>query len=279
MGNSALPFGLRDIRLTPYTDDSCTALGTPVNLPVARTLSFSETESFEELRGDDQVVATHGSGPIVEWDLEAGGISFDAWKVLTGGRVENTSGSTWRFRKKNTDSRPYFRIEGQAISDSGGDLHCVIFRAKCNDKLEGQFADQSFFLTACSGVGYGSLMGDANDDASEYGAVYDFFSNDAVTPIPQSPSGPTGLTAGTVTANSVILNWNAQPAGDTFKVYRKLASEPASAYVAATPPTAASGATTVTVTGLAATTSYTFKVTVVRNALEGAGSTVTKSTT
>ena len=43
--------------------------------PHMQTLTFGETEEYEELRGDDKLVATHGKGAQVEWDLEAGGIS------------------------------------------------------------------------------------------------------------------------------------------------------------------------------------------------------------
>lgn len=276
---NALPFGLRDIRLTPYLDGGATILGTPVDLPVARTLSFTEAEDFESLRGDDQEVATHGSGPRVEWELESGGISFPAWQVLTGGQYTEVSAGIWRFRKKVTDQRPSFKIEGQSISDSGGDLHCVIYRAKANDSLEGEFADQTFFLTSCSGVGYGALTGDPEDEDSEFGVVYDFFQNDTITPIPQAPAGPFNLTAPTSAATTVGLAWDALPADTTFKIYRKLAADPDTAYAAGTPATAASLAVASTQTGLTASTAYSFRVAPVRSAIEGNGSTVNKSTT
>jgi hypothetical protein len=58
-----LPYGLRDVKLTPYSDASGSVLGaTVIDLPNSRTLSFSETEEFEELRGDDRVVTTRGRG-------------------------------------------------------------------------------------------------------------------------------------------------------------------------------------------------------------------------
>lgn len=167
----ALPFGLRDIKLTPYTDGTATTLGTPVDLPNARTLSFAEVEEFEDLRGDDRLVASHGSGPNVEWELEGGGISFEAGAVMYGGLVTEsgtgpTAKKTWT--KKVTDQRPYFKCEGQSISDSGGDLHCVIYRCKATDNLTGEFGDGQFFLTGASGMGYASLMTASLDTVWEF---------------------------------------------------------------------------------------------------------------
>ena len=34
-------------------------------------------------------------------------------------------------RKRASDARPYFRIDGQVISDAGGDVVARIYRAKC----------------------------------------------------------------------------------------------------------------------------------------------------
>ena len=83
-----LPYGIRDIKVTPYTDAAATTLAaTSIDLPNARTLSFSETEEFTELRGDDEVVTTRGQGPSVEWELEAGGLDFAACKAMQGGTI------------------------------------------------------------------------------------------------------------------------------------------------------------------------------------------------
>lgn len=175
MAEADLPYGIRDIKLTPFTDTAGTILAdTSVDLPYARTLTFTEKEDFNELRGDDRVVAQHGSGPTVEFEFESGGIAFAAYKVMAGGTITTTgtSGSQKRvFSKKSTDARPYFRIEGQAISDSGGDVHTVIYKAKCTGDLTGSFNDGDFFLTSAKGVG----IGDADDN------LYDFVANDTVT--------------------------------------------------------------------------------------------------
>lgn len=175
LAQTALPFGLRDVKLTPIDEDG--TLGTPVDLPNSRTLSFTEAEEFTELRGDDRLVAVRGSGAEIEWELEAGGISLEAYKVIAGGTV-TTSGTdpdeVKTFSKVGADTRPYFRIEGQAISDSGGDVHCVIYRARCTGSLEGEFTDGEFFLTNADG----RALPDPDTDA-----LYDLVQNQQATDI------------------------------------------------------------------------------------------------
>lgn len=177
---TALPYGLRDIKVTPYTDGAATTLGSPVDLPNARTLSFSEAEEFTELRGDDKVVTTRGQGASVEWDLEAGGLDFEALKVIAGGTIveSGVAPNTVRtFTKKVTDSRPFFQVEGQVISDSGGDVHCVLDRCRVTGNIEGEFSDGNFFLTSGSGVALPSLQTGRVD------TIYEFVQNETATPI------------------------------------------------------------------------------------------------
>jgi hypothetical protein len=164
-----LPYGLRDVKLRPI--DAAGTVGSSVDLPVVRTLSFTEAEDFEELRGDDKVVAIRGKGPKIEWELESGGISLNAYKVMAGGTT-TTSGTTpaekLTFSKKVTDARPYFQAEGQAISDSGGDFHVLLYKLRASDSLEGELSDGQFWLTSASGEG----IGNAAD------SLYDFVANE-----------------------------------------------------------------------------------------------------
>lgn len=175
-----LPYGLRDVKVTPYTDSGATTLGTAVDLPNARTFSFSEAEEFTELRGDDKVVTTRGKGASVDWDLEGGGLSLEVLKVLSGGTITEsgaTPNQTKTFTKKVTDTRPFFQVEGQAISDSGGDLHCVLDRCRSTGNIEGEFADGEFFLTSGSGVALPSLQTGRED------TLYEFVQNETATAI------------------------------------------------------------------------------------------------
>jgi hypothetical protein len=176
---TSLPYGLRDVKVTPFTTGE--TLGTPVDLPNARTFSFEESEDFEELRGDDKVVATRGQGPSVSWELEAGGISLEAYVVLNGGTV-TVSGVTPNvvktYTKKSTDAKPNFQVEGQAISESGGDFHVVLFKCKATDGVEGELSDGAFWLTSASGTAIGRISDDK---------VYDFVDNETATPIDVTP--------------------------------------------------------------------------------------------
>lgn len=177
--NPSLPYGLRDVKLTPLGADGSTP-GTAVDLPVARTFTFKETEDSTELRGDDQVVAEHGSGPVLEWDLESGGISLEAYAVMAGGAVTSagtTPSIVKTYRKLVTDTRPYFKAEGQAIGDSGGDLHGLVYKCKASGDLEGAMTDSEFWLTKASGKGF------ASTETSKTGRLYDYVINETAAAI------------------------------------------------------------------------------------------------
>lgn len=178
----ALPFGLRKVKIRGYTTPAAIALKAQgIQLPNSRTFSFTETEEFETLRGDDSDVATHGAGPQVQWELEAGGYSMEAVAEIYGGTITETGapGSrTKKLRKKKSDQRPYFLVEGQIISDSGGDLHAVVWRCKATGDLTGEFADGQFWLTGASGIGLPCLIPGLDVDT-----CWDFVQNEQITDI------------------------------------------------------------------------------------------------
>lgn len=178
--DNSLPYGLRDVKLTPYTTDAATILGTGADYPIARTLSFSEAEDFEELRGDDKVVALRGKGASVDWSMENGGVSIASYKTMAGGTV-TTTGTTpatvTTFAKKVNDQRPYFKSEGQAISDSGGDFHVVLYKCRASDSLEGELADGSFWLTSAGGKCLPATLTTSID------ALYDFVINETAVAV------------------------------------------------------------------------------------------------
>lgn len=146
------PYGLRDVKL--YTRTADNTYGAGVDLPAAQTLTLTFTPESNTLTGDDSTVAIHTVVTQLEWDLEAGGISLDAWGVLTGITVTDsgtTPSGTSTFKWTNTSDMPYIGITGKAISDSDGDMHIAIFKAKVTD-LSGSMAYGEFWITKCSGI-------------------------------------------------------------------------------------------------------------------------------
>jgi hypothetical protein len=175
IATTPLPYGLRDVKVALL--DSSDTPGTKVDLPVAQTFSFSEAEEFTELRGDDKVVAIRGKGPKVSWELEAGGISLQAYAVIGGGTLSLTGVTPNQIRKVNkkvTDVRPYFYAEGQVISDSGGDFHAKVYKCRADSDLQGEFKDGEFAMLSTSGTGIGHS---STDD------LYDLIHNETATAI------------------------------------------------------------------------------------------------
>lgn len=258
--NTALPYGIRDCKLTEYTDASGSLLaGSSVDLPNMQTFSFSETEEFSDLRGDDRLVATRGQGAQVEWELEAGGISFAAWAVMSGGSVIESGIAPNRkrtIRKRGSDARKYFRCHGRAISDSGGDVHAMVYRARVNDSLEGEFADGEFFVTSASGIGLPML--DENFDI-----LYDFVQNETAVPITLTPEAnpmapPWNLAAGELTSTSVGLVWTPVQSATGYTVEQS--SDGETGWAPATGGEVATNVGEASITGLTADTTYYFRV-------------------
>lgn len=178
MPDSSLPYGLRDTSITPFTDAKATTLGTALDYPTARTMSFEESEDFEELRGDDKVVAIRGKGASVDWEMENGGINLPAYKSMAGGTVTTTGvtpNTVTTYQKKVTDQRPYFKSEGQAINDDGGDFHGILYKARASDSLSGELSDGSFWLSKASGSALPATL------TGKVDVLYEFIINETVT--------------------------------------------------------------------------------------------------
>lgn len=253
--SDGLPYGVRDIKLTQYQDALGMVLGTSsVDLPYIQTLNFSEAEEFSELRGDDKLITTRGRGSMVNWDLESGGLPIAAWAVMTGGTVIERGLSPNReveLQKKATQARPWFRIDGKIISDSGGDVLVRIYRCRANGDITANFTDGEFQTSSVTGVGY-PLLDDAND------LLYSIFRREAsqqltLTPEPNPLQSPLNLAAGAVTSTSVELSWTAVVGADSYKV------EKSTDGVAFTPG-AAPSTNNASVTSLTANTNYWFRV-------------------
>jgi hypothetical protein len=98
---------------------------------------------------------------------------------MSGGVITDsgTTGNKKRtYRKTGRSNRPWFGVEGQVISDSGGDVHAILYRCRATDKLEGEFSDGAFFLTSGSGQAL-PLLDDTND------VLYDIVQNETAAAI------------------------------------------------------------------------------------------------
>jgi hypothetical protein len=76
-------FGLREIKLVVGA--------TLVSLNAAQTMTFKERVKSGELSGNDKTLAVVASSDALEWELEEGGISMQAYGLITG-RTPTLSG-------------------------------------------------------------------------------------------------------------------------------------------------------------------------------------------
>jgi hypothetical protein len=257
---TGLAYGVRDCKLTQYADAAGTVLGnTSVDLPYMQHLNFTEAEEFAELRGDDKVITTRGKGSTVNWDLEAGGLEVPAWAVITGGDVIETGLTPNRvqeIRKRATHQRPWFRIDGKIISDSGGDVLVRIYRCRANGNIQANFQDGNFQTSQIAGVGL-PLLDDTND------LLYSIFRREttseiSLTPDPNPVPTPNNLTAGakggTGSAQTVQLTWSPVVGATAYPVQKSSDSTDGTdgTWAAGTP--ASSNVANVIETGLSAGT-------------------------
>jgi hypothetical protein len=173
-GYGDMPFGLSELKLIGVTN-----AGT-VTLPVGQKLKFKERVASAELRGDDVLKAVASMPEGAEWEIEAGGLSLEAYALMTGRTVTasgTTPAGTVSF-KAGTGFRsfPYFKIYGKALGVGSDDVHCKLFKCKLTDGIEGSFANGEFFTTGIKGV--------AVDDGSN--GAFEFVQNETATALPTS---------------------------------------------------------------------------------------------
>ena len=167
MADPTKPFGLRDIKLTSLDG------ATQVDLPASRTLSFKERVMTGEFTGDDELQGIVTIPIGCEGSLESGGISLEAYALMTGHTL--TAGVGLDTLEGDSSSFPYFKIYGKSVDDEGGDVHCKILKAKLTSALEGEFKYGEFFVNSMSFVG-----------VKVSGVAFEFVANDAEAELPAS---------------------------------------------------------------------------------------------
>jgi len=263
------PYGLRRVWITPYTDTDGTILAsTSYRLPLAQTLAFTETEDFDVLNGDDKsAVAIQGKGATVDGSLEAGGLDLQCYSIISGATLtESGTGNSLKrvVRKKGSDARPYFRVEGQVISNGGGDNVARIFRCKANGKIQADMKYGTFMVPSIDFQGT-PMPGDDDDYLYEI----EFNATKATlgsTPVANPLPIPSNLTVGTVTSTSVTLLWGDLAAADSYKVQQSSDGE---TWTAVTGSPGTPSTNTTTITSLTASTTYHFRVAAVVSSTTG----------
>jgi hypothetical protein len=167
------PWALVDVKLTNMAGD------VQVDLPVGRKLSFKERLVNAELRGDGATVAVGAMPDAVEWSLEAGGISLEAYALMSGRTVVESGTTPSRTltlagRAGPSYAYPYFKIYGKSLGDGDDDVHCKILKAKATDGISGDFGDGEFLVTSCGGI--------AIDDGTT--GVFEFVQNETAADLP-----------------------------------------------------------------------------------------------
>jgi len=141
------PFGLREVKLRPLDG------GLLIDLPLNRVLKFREVVLSGKQRGWSKTVNIVTISDYAEFELEAGGISLEAYALMTG-RTVTVSGTTPGQTSTlggEAQAFPYFRVQGRAVSESG-DVVCVLYKCKLTDGLSGAFQDGQFFMSATKGL-------------------------------------------------------------------------------------------------------------------------------
>lgn len=219
------PYGLHRVWITPYVDVDGTILAeTSYRLPISRTMAFSEAESFDTLDGDDKAaVAIQGKGATVDGSLEAGGLDMMCWSIFTGGQLIEIGlepNLKRVVRKRGSDQRPYWRAEGQVISNGGGDNVGRIFRCKANGKIQ---ADMKYGTFMCPQIDF---MGTPiPSDDSDYLYEIEFNQQKTTlgsTPVPNPLPIPANVTVGAIGNTTISLLWTDLATADSYRLQTSL---------------------------------------------------------
>jgi hypothetical protein len=141
-------YGLHDIKLTNLAGT------TQVDLPAAQTMTWNETIVSDSLRGDDKIVSTNSFVEGGEFTLEAGGISLEAYALMTGETVVSagsTPNRTVTLTRTAGKAFPWMKVYGRALGDNGDGVHVKLRKAKLTS-LEGNMTGQEFYITKAGGI-------------------------------------------------------------------------------------------------------------------------------
>jgi hypothetical protein len=122
---------------------------TQAALPSARTLEFEEEVVTGDSTGDDQISAIATIPVGIKGKIEKGGISLEAYAVMTGHSFEATGDTPNQVGTFNADSDryPYFQVFGRSLGDEGDDVHIWLKKVKLTTGLKGSFKYGEFLTS------------------------------------------------------------------------------------------------------------------------------------
>lgn len=148
-GYGDVPFGLRQVVITDENGANAVALPRGLLLTVTPRMEAAEFGVNGVLVGAVTMVTG------ADWEVEAGGISLEAWARLTGLTLTaagSTPNRTWSMAAGAGAVFPYCRVYGRAVGAVGtDDVYCRLYRCKVTS-LEGTFRRGEFWITSCAGV-------------------------------------------------------------------------------------------------------------------------------
>lgn len=153
-------YGCRDIKITSLDG------ATQVDLPASQEITWEEDIVEDSLDGDDVTVAQTAFIKAIDFSLSAGGISLEAYALLTGETVVTaglTPNRTQTLERHGGKSFPYVKVYGRAIGSSNDGMHLIFPKAKMNS-LSGGFSNQSYLVTS----GDGKAVADASNVIAKY---------------------------------------------------------------------------------------------------------------
>lgn len=141
-----MPFGLKEIKLKRGT--------TVVELPAAMTLKFKEKMVTGRGRGGDRLRALASAPDGVEWEMEALGLSLEAYALMSGLTATVTGATPNRsvtLSSSATNRYPYFDIYGKALGVGDDDVHFHVINAKVTDGMDAPLQDADFTKSTFKG--------------------------------------------------------------------------------------------------------------------------------
>jgi hypothetical protein len=141
------PFGLRQLAI-------CNADGSgKILLPAAMMLHITPVIESEVFTVEGRQVGAAAFLSGAEWELEAGGLSLEAYAKLTGltaAAAGSTPNRSLTLGQAAGAGYPYIRIYGRAVDDTG-DVYCHLYRCKLT-AIEGTFRQREFWITYAAGI-------------------------------------------------------------------------------------------------------------------------------